>query len=154
MEWVSQTEAARRLRIKKQKITKWINDGNIKRRSDSKIDLDEAKKIYEQGKILNKRGNGNFYSDLSDARRARESWQAKLLELDFKQREGELLERDEVEFFIKSIISTAKTKILAVADRVPPLIIGDENEKRIRKIIRDELIIALQELTKLKNYKK
>jgi hypothetical protein len=41
-----------------------------------------------------------------------------------------------------------------VADRVPPLIVGDENEKRIRKVIREELIIALQELTKLKNYKK
>jgi hypothetical protein len=74
--------------------------------------------------------------------------------LDYKKRRDELLEKEEVIIFIKNIISTTKTKILAVADRVPPLIVGDENEKRIRKVIRDELIIALDELTKLKNYKK
>jgi hypothetical protein len=153
MEWVSQIEAARRLKIKRQKIQKWIKSGFIKKRSDSKINYEEVLRVHEQGKVLDKNGGNGSY-DIFDARRTKEVWQAKLLELDFRQREGELLEKEEVLIFYKNLVAVVKTKILAVADRVPPLIIGEENEKKIRKILRDELIIALDELTKAKAYKK
>jgi hypothetical protein len=153
MEWISQITAAKRLKIKRQKIQKWISDGLLKKRSDSKICYEEVLRVYEQGQILDKNAGNGVY-DIFDARRAKETWQARLLELDYKKREGELLEKEEVLIFYKHMVAVVKTKILAVADRVPPLIIGDENEKRVRKILRDELIIALDELTKAKAYKK
>lgn len=76
-----------------------------------------------------------------------------MAELDYLKRKGEL---GEIKVFImagKNIVETSKSKIFAAIDRIPPLIAGEENEKKIRAILRKELIDAIEELTKLSTYK-
>ena len=90
------------------------------------------------------------FASLTDARTAHETQKAKLAELEYRKRAGELIERDEMIKFITEIIGITRARFLGVGSKVAPEIVGMTNIKKIKAIIDREIYDGLNELSKMK----
>ena len=122
-EWVTGAELARRVGVSRQRVYALISAGKIKRRkSDKKIDYDAALKIIDFGRQLDKNISDNDelkiadadFETLTEARKATESYRAKMAELDYLERRGELVKVSDVIETCEKIIITVKSKLLAI----------------------------------------
>jgi len=90
------------------------------------------------------------FKSLTDARTAHETQKAKLAELEFRKRSGELVEKEEMIKFCTEIITVSKTRLLGIGSKVAPDVAGLESIKKIKAIIDAEVYDALNELAKMK----
>ena len=110
--------------------------------------LAEAIKGYE----VNRSGDGTkAYDRYKEAQANREEFAARSAELDLREREGELVEIAAVDEAAAATIRITTTKLLAIGTKVAPLIVGEKNMGKIKKVIDDQIYETLNELKKLKD---
>lgn len=149
--WVSGYELARIIGVSEQRISALKKQGRIKKTKRG-FHVPTCQRII----LESRETNGKHlpvetkYKSLTDARTAHETQKAKLAELEFRKRSGELVEKDEMIKFCSEIISVTRTRFLGIGAKVAPEIIGLENIKKIKAIIDAEIHDALNELAKLK----
>ena len=72
--------------------------------------------------------------------------EAELAELRLKREKGELHGRDDVEFWVTQSFTRFKARIQAVPQRVARQLVGVTDQREIRRILSEELDLALREL--------
>lgn len=73
--------------------------------------------------------------------------QAKRLELKYEQESNRLHSTDEVELFISKMIVSFKQRVLAIPSRIGKDLLNRTERFEIEEILKDELYIALEELS-------
>ena len=86
---------------------------------------------------------------LNKAKLAEKTFQARLKELDFKEKSGELLEKSAVEAEAQWLAEQVKSKLMAIPPRISSMCEG-RIAREIEEIITDAINNALKELQKCK----
>lgn len=83
---------------------------------------------------------------LSEAKQRRAIAQAKLLELELKLQEGEVVKALDVQPQWERLIQACKNKLLSIPSKVTPLLVGQESMAYVNNLLTDHVIEALNEL--------
>jgi len=142
------TAFAKEIGVSQQRISQLVKKGVIPINKNKLIDVDQAKAILSDRKKID--DNIPWSKTLADARIKTESIRAEMLELDYRKKRGELIEREKVMHMVTGIISISKTKLLSIPTKVAPLIVGSDSIKKIKNIIEKEIRFALEELARMK----
>jgi hypothetical protein len=82
----------------------------------------------------------------AQSRAVRETYLARLAKIEFEERSGKLLSRDEVTVAAFTVARTVRDNILNIPDRVAALLAAEANPARVHQILSDEIRKALIEL--------
>lgn len=86
----------------------------------------------------------------AQSRAIREAYMARLAKIDFEEKAGKLISADEVRLAIFDVARRARDMLMAVPDRVAPLVVGQDDAHEIHRIIADEMRRIAAELAKMK----
>lgn len=81
-------------------------------------------------------------------RAKREQFAAKKAELDYLERTGELIDRDQIKTAAFQRGRVVREALLSIPDRVAALIASKTNTAEVHKILTDEITAAIRELTR------
>lgn len=168
-ELISQSEYARRKDVSRQYINRLVQQGKIPTDESKRIDPDIADAVLAQLADPARRLNGNAedenepvpvddYDDESAGspsanghtsfakfRSAREAYQAKLAQLDYEERAGKLVKKEEVEREAFDISRQLRDRFLSIPQEVSGTLVGMTDEKEIAKFLRSKIRDALME---------
>ena len=83
----------------------------------------------------------------SQSRAVKEAYQARISRLIYEEKKGSLVNVNEVKFEAFRRARMARDQILAVPDRVAPILAAEDDEDRIQEILESELRDALEVLS-------
>ena len=95
-------------------------------------------------------GGGGGGPSYAQSRAIREAYMARLAKLDFDEKSGKLLEADKVRVASFNAARAARDMLLAVPDRVAPLVTGVTDQHEINRVLTDEMRRVCVEIAKLK----
>jgi hypothetical protein len=82
-----------------------------------------------------------------EAERTRKmAWDAKLSELNFKERKGELISREEEYSRATKVMVLVRSRLLNIPARVTPRVLGRDDARAVEEEIRIEIVEGLEEL--------
>ncbi len=108
--------------------------------------------VYEEEKAQRTQDAVNINAAMNKAKLAETTFRARLREIEFKMKSGELLEKTEVIAEAQWVAEQVKSKLLAIPPRIASICEG-RPAREIEEIITDSINHALSELQKCK-YKK
>ena len=129
-------------------VRKAIACGRIVPGPDGKIDPEIADKQWAERtrpRLAMEKPNGSAPS-YAAARAEREWFEAKLAELDYKQRVGDLMDASEMEDAAFKAGRLARDRMLTIPDRVADVLAGVTSAARVHSLLADEIGIALDHL--------
>ena len=138
-------------------VLKLLKDGALPRNEDGTIPLEEGLKAYnamqDEKEEKNKKTNlsqeqaeaMNLNTAMNKAKLAEKTYQARLRELEYKLKAGELLEKSAVTLEAQQLATKIKSKLLAIPSRISVLCEG-RMARDIEEIIADAINEALIEL--------
>lgn len=168
IETVNRTEFARQVGKSRQWITKKINDGTLPVDENGMIYLAEGLAIFEDmakraeaRKALLKKpaknnsaptteamsGVMNVTAAFNKARLAEKTYQAKLKEIEYKLKKGELIESEKVRADAHATASALRSRLASIPVRISGLCEG-RPAREIEEIIEDAINDALTEFQK------
>ena len=116
-------------------IHNWVKNENLPRNKDKSFNLPAVINWMIDREIFN--GQGAAAADSPALERYREA-RAAMVELDLKARKGELIESEEVYRQWALRVAELASGLEFLADRLPPLLVGQEREK-MQSIISGEV---------------
>lgn len=165
---VSVLEFSKRVGVSHTWIGKLVKKGVLKKDDCGLLPVTENLELYKQyvdsvdankrkSLPMSERGispDGAASSDsvalaLNKAKLAEKTYQARLKELDYKVRTGELLEREKVDAEAAWLAERVKSKLMAIPPRVSSMCEG-RIARDIEEIISDAINDALKDLQKLR----
>lgn len=162
---VSMAEFARRVGVTRAWIGKLVKKGVLKRDASGQFPLKEnleLYKAYNESIDANKRKVAPFNEEsamdeagdsvtlaFNKAKLAEKTYQARLKELDYKVRTGELLEREKVDAEAAWLAEQVRSKLNSIPPRISSMCEG-RIARDIEEIISDAINDALKDLQKLK----
>lgn len=84
---------------------------------------------------------------LQKSRANKELFEALLKKLEYEEKSGKLVEIAKVELEAFAAARVARDRLLLIPDRVAPIIIGQTDMYEIKRVLREEIIRSLQNLT-------
>lgn len=84
---------------------------------------------------------------LQKSRANKELFEALLKKLEYEEKSGKLVEIAKVEMEAFAAARVARDRLLLIPDRVAPIIIGETDMFEIKRVLREEIIRSLQNLT-------
>lgn len=163
-ELITQAELARREGVNRMQVTKWKKDGRLVWRK-KKIDYEATKKLLDEtadpARAEFAKSGGRVKVSFADARTAKEAARARLTQLQVKEKEGQLVDRDALLFSLQDLFANIKSQELSIPAKTVGEIVGvlekDLNIKvpqalqvKLRTIIQGEIRDTLKELSKWK----
>ncbi len=163
---ISQSEYARRKDVSRQYVNKLVQQGKIPTDEKKRIDPDVADSVLAQladpARRLNDDENDpipaegfdaadagepqtNGHTSFAKFRSAREAYQAKLAQLDYEERAGKLVKKEEVEREAFDISRLLRDIFLSIPQEVAGTVVGMTDEKEIAKFLRLKIRDALME---------
>lgn len=147
---------AKEVGVSRQHISRLYNKGILPRDEKGLYDLEKCQKIIQGRRQFDKdrdykngiEGAPDEIDPLVDPRRAAEYWKAKTAELEFYEKQGKLVNLEDV---IKANVYIARnitTRVLAIAHKAAPILVG-KRKKEIYAILIREAEEALNELAKM-----
>ncbi len=161
---VSVLEFSKRVGVSHTWIGKLVKKGILKKDDSGLLPVAENLELYKQyadSIDANKRkslpvdetrvmgGGDSVTLAFNKAKLAEKTYQARLKELDYKVRTGELLEREKVDAEAAWLAEKVKLKLMAIPPRVSSMCEG-RIARDIEEIISDAINDALKDLQKLK----
>lgn len=161
---VSAVEFARRVGVSRAWIGKLVKKGVLRKNASGMLPLAEnleKYKAYNESIDANKRKIAPFDDERMDdagdsvalafnkAKLAEKTYQARLKELDYKVRTGELLEREKVDAEAAWLAEQVRSKLNSIPPRISSMCEG-RIARDIEEIISDAINDALKDLQKLK----
>jgi hypothetical protein len=138
-------------------VQKAIKQGRIHPTPDGKIDVEQADRDWGRNtspvnapKRASKTrteaatGGGPTYAQ---SRAVRELYLARLAKIEFEERSGKLVSRDEVTVAAFTKARTVRDNLLNIPDRVAAMLAAESNPTRAHQILTDEIRQALIELS-------
>ena len=151
MELITQTEFAKMVGVSQPYIAKLIRKGVfIDCIKDKKLIKKCALKAYYNSK---KRKSIEDYSRLSPLQKVqvkKDEWAAKLNELHYRVQTGEFKDREEIDKRAENVLVAFRNKMLALPTKAAPVLVGMNDEEKIKAIIVNYIDEALSELERLK----
>ena len=140
-------------------VEKAIRSGRISRGPDGEIDFEKADRDWkenttphanadihrENGGPEDEDGGGIQSSGYRRARAVREFFQARLAEIEYKERIGELISKAEVQTAAFNKYRRFRDRILNVPDRVAAILATETDMKKVHEILTAELRYALED---------
>ena len=153
---MSQAEYARHRGTSRQYIGKLGKEGVLVMRN-GKVDVAATDAVLDDRPVSVEPGNtvhdapsrgvldhsGQQPTSLAQARVAEMIYRAKLRRLDFEERSGRLLKRDEVEVAHFNEARIIRDGVLNIADRVSAQLAAETDEKKVHEILTTEIRNAL-----------
>ena len=130
-------------------VEKAIKSGRITRDLDGEIDFEKADRDWEQNTrpaMSPDEDNGGL-AQYSRARAIREYYQASLAKIDYEQKVGKLLPKDEVQAAAFNTYRQFREQLLNIPDRVAAIIAAETgmDTKKVYEILTAEVRHALNE---------
>ena len=157
MKKVSKAEFSRIRGVTRAAVTIAIKRGIIEQEPDGKLFLEKASAQWDahtdpskQRLYTNKENKPSADTTLEDwnkHRARREAALATLAEIELAEKEESVLNAEEVHKNILELCRTTRDRILGTAKRVAPMVAGLDDERKIARLIYDELEVALKGLT-------
>ncbi|MCB9990692.1 MAG: hypothetical protein H6867_04860 [Rhodospirillales bacterium] len=166
---VSQAEYARRKKVSRQYVNKLVQQGKIPLDEKKRIDPDIADAVLAQladpARRLNDEapedeydpvpaendeeeaaGNAaNDHASFARIRTAREGYQAKLAQLDYEERAGKLVKKDDVAKEAYDVSRRLRDRFLALPQELTGTLIGMTDEKEMIRFLRSKIRDVLME---------
>ena len=120
-------------------IKRLVKNGTIPSNSDGKIPLEEGLKAFNNRKNKKQDASpeaGNVREETAKAKLAKETYIAKLKELDYRYRKGELVEVEDVRAEAQRVAAAVMDKFKAIPPRIAVLCEG-RSARDIEAIIAD-----------------
>jgi hypothetical protein len=130
-------------------VEKAIKSGRITRDADGEIDFEKADRDWEQNTrpaMSPDEANGGL-AQYSRARAIREYYQASLAKIEYEQKVGKLLPKDEVQAAAFNTYRQFREQLLNIPDRVAAIIAAETgmDTKKVHEILTAEVRHALNE---------
>jgi len=155
---VRAAELARQANISPQRVCRLIKEKRINRNEKMLIDLDHGLKVIKAGRLFDKdilKNESKFekteLKDIAAERLKHEKYKVLLLELEYLEKKGELIERKEVIEKGQLIVNTVKSRLLSLASILSPLVAPEMTAREAEVLIRGKIIEVLTELAKMEN---
>jgi hypothetical protein len=156
-------------------VQKAIQSGRIRTTSDGKINVEQADADWERNtgprpratiasssppprRVLmaapdlpRQEGAGPGPLDYARARAVRENYLARLAKIDFEERSGKLVSRDEVQVAAFNKFRTFRDGMLNVSDRVAAMLAAESDPAKVHAILTAEIRKALLEFADAAN---
>jgi hypothetical protein len=130
-------------------VEKAIKSGRITRDPDGEIDFEKADRDWEQNTrpaMSPDEDNGGL-AQYSKARAIREYYQASLAKIEYEQKVGKLLPKDEVQAAAFNTFRQFREQLMNIPDRVAAIIAAETgmDTKKVQEILTAEVRHALNE---------
>ena len=155
-ELLTKTEFAKRIGLDRSRIFALVKQGRLSTDKNGKVDFEKGKKEIEINRLDDPRRFDNKSTsdpEVQDIKKAEARIKLEIADMDLKQRRGELVEKDQVIKTCQSIVSIARTRLLTIPQKLAPQLIGIDSIKKIKSMLEKEIHQALNELSRLENYK-
>ena len=155
MPLVSLRKYAEHRRVSHTAVQKAIKQGRIKTTPDGKIDVEQADREWDRNTSpVNApkrapRGGGGAAGGptYAQSRAVRELYLARLAKIEFEERAGKLVSRDQVTVAAFTKARTVRDNLLNIPDRVAAVLAAETDPVRTHQILTDEIRKALIELS-------
>ena len=123
-------------------VQRAIREGRISTLPDGRINPAVADEEWEQNTLY---GKGNGPSQYVTARTVHETYRARLAKLDYEERIGKLLPRDEVVATAFKRYRQFRDHMLNIPNRIAPVLAAETDPIRVHEILATEIRDALGE---------
>lgn len=155
MPLVSLRKYAAHRRVSHTAVQKAIKQGRIKTAPDGKIDVEQADRDWDRNtspvnvpkRAARVDGGAAGGSSYAQSRAVRELYLARLAKIEFEERSGKLVSRDEVTVAAFTKARTVRDNLLNIPDRVAAVLAAETDPVRAHQILTDEIRKALIELS-------
>jgi hypothetical protein len=156
MPLVSLRKYAEHRRVSHTAVQKAIKQGRIKTTADGKIDVEQADREWGRNtspvnapKRAPRTGGGGGAGGptYAQSRAVRELYLARLAKIEFEERAGKLVSRDEVTVAAFTKARTVRDNLLNIPDRVAAVLAAETDPVRAHQILTAEIRKALIELS-------
>lgn len=155
-ELISQAEFARRMGFTAPNVSIHVKKGNITLK-DGKVPWPEAKNELqgnvskfkqqaEQEKAVTEGISENNSMNFARVKAVHESLKARKVKLELEQMEGSLVDAKAVKESAFKQARLVRDTLLAVPQRLAPVIANESNEHRVHELIHDEIVSVLRTL--------
>jgi hypothetical protein len=165
--FISQAEYARQKDVSRQYINKLVQAGRIPTDEKKRIDPDiadavlvqdadparrlndpeyESESIIEQDSDVGSSVSATGHTPFAKFRSAREAYQAKLAQLDYEERAGQLLKKAEVERETFDVARQLRDRFLSLPQELSGTLVSLTDEKEIKKYLRAKIRDTLMEV--------
>lgn len=130
-----------------QRVNQLVNQGIIPRAERGRYELVPVVRAYI--KFLRERAvRGDVQGDDYANHRTRLiKGRADIIEMERAQMESRLIPSADVELTWNSLVSNARNRMIAIPTKVAPVVYASRNLNEIREIIKEEIYLALDELS-------
>ena len=132
----SQREAARHAKVNTRTVRRWEEAG-------MPTGIIEGKKCYFKDQIDIFKNQGGKPSEAKNRQQEAEAnvkeLKAKLLEIELKIKQGELIERDKIETHNVRKVAAVKRALLGLGRKIAPALAKEKKPKKVRQIIDTEI---------------
>lgn len=155
-------EYARHRGISKVQVGKYIDQGKITARRVGRgwqIDPDVADRELEDNRSVDRGGKNGGPDELSGAggtgqsavsyahaRAVRETYAAKILRLEFDQKNGRLVDKNELKLKLAKLHMAVRDSLRTIPDRVAPVLAAEIDQAKIHALLLKEIGQALEGL--------
>lgn len=143
--------------VSAQAVSLAVKAGRIPISKDGKIDVKKADAAWQEntnaqaGSVL-KAGPAAMPS-YSEARAVRETYAAKLEQLEYQRASGELLPRLEVVAVVTAIHTVVKAGLLSLPATMAPLVAAETDARRVEQLLMTKIRELLVDFSDERNYK-
>ena len=155
MPLVSLRKYAEHRRVSHTAVQKAIKQGRIRTTPDGKIDVEQADREWDRNtspvnaprRAPRDGGGAAGGPTYAQSRAVRELYLARLAKIEFEERAGKLVSRDEVTVAAFTKARTVRDNLLNIPDRVAAVLAAETDPVRTHQILTDEIRKALIELS-------
>ena len=157
---VSAREMGRRLGVTHVAVLKAHKGGRISRNEDGTFDPDTVAREWRKNTDLRNgrnaitghpkgtlNGAGEETDSLTKSRTVFEAFRAALARLEYQRRSGALISADEVKRTAFNEFRRCREHLMAIPDRIAPVLVGMTDAEEIHKMLTEEITNALSELS-------
>jgi len=155
---LSKSAYARRINVSPQYVGRLVKQGRIPVESDGRIDpvkadlhlratRDKSRDPYRRSSLPTSKRDQEDAEAYRKARTLEQSLKTELLEIEVRQKRGELVDRAELTSAAFVAARTMRDAVLGVPRRISGALVGETNQRKIENILLAELTAALVSLT-------
>lgn len=153
------SEYAKHRGVSKVQVGKYIREGKITARKVGRsyeIDPDVADRELEASQAPDRGGRGGGPQEsgniggsalsFAHARAVRETYAAKILRLEFEQKSGRLVDKNELKLKLTKLHMAVRDSLRTIPDRVAPVLAAETDQAKIHALLLKEIGQALEGL--------
>ncbi len=139
--YLNQRAMAKELGISVVALQKWRREKGCPAKAEGKQVLYDVAIVKEWAKVYRENKHG-LTPEYTNARAKREEFLAKLEELKYLEKSGELLPVAQIKKEAETLYRRYRDQMLNVAIRASKKLLGEVNERRFKKILAEEIKLA------------